>query len=50
VGTDRRSGLVETRVQIRRYFYAEQWKVGTIAKVAVVLKGVCWFFRVLSMS
>ena len=21
----------ETRVQIRRYFYAEHWKIGTIA-------------------
>ena len=22
----------ETRVQIRRYFYAEHWKIGTIAR------------------
>ena len=22
----------ETRVQIRRYFYAEHWKIGTIAQ------------------
>src|SRR5579872_6016556 len=26
----------ETRVQIRRYFYAEHWKIGTIAQVLSV--------------
>ncbi|HWB95604.1 MAG TPA: hypothetical protein VG672_02850, partial [Bryobacteraceae bacterium] len=32
VGVDASMISPETRVQIRRYFYAEHWKIGTIAQ------------------
>jgi hypothetical protein len=32
----------ETRVQIRRYFYAEHWKIGTIARELVE---VIWLLK-----
>jgi hypothetical protein len=30
----------ETRVQIRRYFYAEHWKIGTIAQAIGGKRGI----------